>query len=155
VLTEASITVRYLDEMLGGTNNADLLAERAGQRVLVEVKSASGAPGERLVEAPARHLATWPRLRPDLPVEGVVLVLNHQTNTHPLDRDPAPYRRPEFVSSLQMPIFTTRQLFDWWRSGEHEAIRAAIFGRHANATPSDEASANALGGRGRRWFGRR
>jgi hypothetical protein len=100
VLTDAGIAVQNVDELLGDTSNADLLAEHRGHRVLVEVKSCVGAPGERLAEAPARHLGTWPQLRPDLPADGIVFVLNHQTNTHPLDRDAVPYRRPEFVTSL-------------------------------------------------------
>jgi len=81
-------------------------------------------------------LATWPQLRPDLPADGIVFVLNHQTNTHPLDRDAAPYRRPEFVTSLPFPVITTRELFDWWRLGEHAAVRAAVFGSGERAAPA-------------------
>jgi hypothetical protein len=128
VLRDAGISVQDIDELLGDTLNADLLAEYGGRRLLVEVKGAGRAPSERLAEAPARHLATWPKLRPELPVDGVVLVLNHQANTHPLDRDAAPYRRPEFVASLTFPVLSTLQLFNWWRTGNHEAPRAALFG---------------------------
>jgi hypothetical protein len=108
--------------------------------VLVEVKAAAGNAGERLAEAPARHLATWPELRTDLPVTGVVLVINHQTKTHPLDRT-APYTRPEFVASLSVPVLTTRQLFDWWRVGAFAQLRSAVIGN----TPPELAEDNDLG----------
>jgi hypothetical protein len=158
VLTDAAIAVHDVDELLGDTSNADLLAEHGGRRVLVEVKSSGGAPSERLAEAPARHLATWPRLRPDLPADDVVLVLNHQTNTHPLDRDAAPYRRPEFVASLPFSVLTTRQLFDWWRSGDHPAVRAAVFGTAAHVATSGRPSTgdqSPLSRKRRRLFDRR
>jgi hypothetical protein len=96
--------------------------------MLVEVKSASGNPSESLVDDALRHLATWPALRPDLPVEGVVLVVNHQTRLHPFDRPDEPYSRPEFVQSLKVPVITTRRMFDWWRAGNAPAILAATFG---------------------------
>jgi hypothetical protein len=128
VLADAKIAVQDLDELLGETSNADLIAEYGPRRVLVEVKSSGGAAGERLAEAPARHLATWHELRPDLPVDGVVLVLNHQTKLHPLDRETTPYRRAEFVAALSFPVVTTGQLYDWWRDGDSDAVRAAIFG---------------------------
>jgi hypothetical protein len=136
VLVDAHVDVTDLDVLLGDTTNADLLAGSGGRRVLVEVKSASGNPSERLAEAPARHLATWPHLRPDLPAEGVVLVLNHQTNTHPLDRTPQPFTRPEFVAALTSPVLTTRQLFDWWRVGDFSRIRSALFGDDPDPTAS-------------------
>ncbi|HUX72144.1 MAG TPA: hypothetical protein VMV41_16630, partial [Cellulomonadaceae bacterium] len=98
------------------------------RKVLVEVKSASGNPKETLAEAPMRHLTTWPSLRPGIAVSGVALILNHQHKTHPLDRSPSPYSRPEFVNALQFPVISTTQLFEWWRHDELDAIREAIFG---------------------------
>ena len=157
VLADAGIAVQDVDELLGDTGNADLLVEYAGRRLLVEVKSCTGPAGERLVEAPRRHLSTWPQLRASLPVDGVVLVLNHQTKTHPLDREGQPYRRPEFVASLEFAVLTTRQLFDWWRAGDHDAVRAAVMGTPHRDTPvANMAPTSAADGRRRRWrFGQR
>jgi hypothetical protein len=128
VLRDAGIAVEELDDLLDGTVGADLLASWGGRRLLIEVKSASGSPKESLAEAPVRHLATWPHLRPGIVVSGVALVVNHQTRTHPLDRTAQPYSRPEFVASLTFPVLATTALYDWWRRGEHAALRAALFG---------------------------
>jgi hypothetical protein len=128
LLTDAGLTIWDVDEMLGTTANADLLASWADRNVLIEVKSTTGNAPEKLAEAPTRHLATWPELRPDIAVSGVALVLSHQTKAHPLDRSPAPYSRQEFVASLSFPVVTTLQLFEWWRQDHYIAIRAAIFG---------------------------
>jgi hypothetical protein len=128
VLTDAGVAIRDLDELLGTTANADLLASWRDRNILIEVKSATGNAPERLAEAPSRHLATWPQLRPQIPVEGVVLVVNHQSKTHPLDRSPQPYSRTEFIDSLAFPVISAMQLFGWWRRGDHEAIRSAFFG---------------------------
>ena len=127
VLTDAGLKVRDVDAMLDATANADLLVTWGDRTVLAEVKSATGNPKEALAEAPMRHLATWPGLRPDIAVSGVVLILNHQTKTHPLDRSPSPYSRHEFVNTLRFPVISTTQLFEWWRQGEHDAIREALF----------------------------
>lgn len=157
VLADAGIEVQDVDEMLGDTSNADLLVDYAGRRLLVEVKSCGGPAGERLAEAPGRHLSTWPQLRPDLPVDGIVLVLNHQTKTHPLDRDAEPYRRPEFVESLQFPVVTTRQLFYWWRAGDHETLRVAVMGTRKGVSATGRPTQTvAIPGRRKRWpFGQR
>lgn len=130
VLRDAGIEVQDLDELLGATSNADLLATFMGQTVLIEVKSTGGNAAENLTEAARRHLATWPQLRPDIAVTDVVLVINHQTRTHPLDRSPAPYARREFVASVQFPVLSSMQLFDWWRTEKHDAVRAALFPQH-------------------------
>jgi hypothetical protein len=91
-------------ELFNDTISADLLASTGQRHMLVEVKSSSGNPSEGLVDDALRHFATWPALRPELPVEGVVLVLNHQTRLHPLDRAEEPYTRPEFVQSLKIMV---------------------------------------------------
>jgi hypothetical protein len=75
VLGDAGCEVQSLDRLFGETVNADLLLEYQGRRRLVEVKSASGNVWERLVETTRRHLATWPALRPDIGVEGIVLIV--------------------------------------------------------------------------------
>lgn len=128
VLRSAGMDVVNLDELFNDTISADLLAFKGQHRILVEVKSASGNPSESLVDDTLRHLATWPALRPELPVEGIVLVLNHQTRLNPLDRPNEPYARPEFVQSLKIPVITTRRLFDWWQAGDAAEIVAAVFG---------------------------
>jgi hypothetical protein len=128
VLRSAGLDVVNLDELFNDTISADLLASTGQYRILVEVKSASGNPSESLVDDTLRHLATWPALRPELPVEGIVLVLNHQTRLNPLDRPNEPYTRPEFVQSLKIPVITTRRLFDWWRAGDAAEIVEAVFG---------------------------
>ena len=127
LLRDAELQVISLDELFGDTVSADLLVTWGARRLLVEVKSASGNPSESLAEPPVRHLRTWPNLKPDLPVSGVVLVLSHQIRSHPLDRSPEPYSRREFVDSLTFPIVTTRRLFESWRLGDYEAIRGALF----------------------------
>jgi hypothetical protein len=127
VLTQAGCHVTPLDRLLTRTASADLLVTRGGRSRLVEVKSASGRAGERLVDDARRHLDTWPQLRPDIQVEGITLIVNHQTNTHPLDRSAVVYSRPEFVQSLTMPVITTLELFDAWRQSDFDAICNAVF----------------------------
>ncbi len=134
VLRDAGMEARSVDEMLSATVNADLFATWAGNSVLVEVKGTSGNAPENLAEPARRHLTTWPQLRPDLTVRGVVLIVNHQARTQPLDRTPAPFNRREFVESLTFPVLSTRQLYDWWRRGEHAEIRSALFGDAARST---------------------
>jgi hypothetical protein len=88
-----------------------------------------------------------------------VLVLNHQTNTHPLDRQAAPYSRREFFDALTFPILTTRQLFDWWRADDHEAVRVAVFGAASAKAAAQKKDPSAelphQPQTGRRFFGRR
>jgi FAD dependent oxidoreductase len=88
VLTAAGLSVVDLDTALGATKSADLLvsAAPAGPRRLVEVKGVGGAAQEHLVGHLQRHLGTWPQLRPDEPVTGGVLVVNHQHKLHPAER---------------------------------------------------------------------
>jgi hypothetical protein len=128
VLEGAGVEVENLDETFEDTISADLLASIGSRRMLVEVKSATGNAAENLVEVAAKHLRTWPALRPNDPVDGIVLVLNHQTRIHPDDRQPEPYARREFLQSLTMPVIPTRRLFDWWRVGDEPAIVTSIFG---------------------------
>lgn len=127
VLQAAGCQVIDLDRELGRTVSADLLVSHEGESRLVEVKSAAGNAGEQLVGALYRHLDTWPQLRPDLPVGGGVLVVNHQHRLDPAERDAQVYSRPEFVASLRVPVVGSRSLFDWWRRSDWEAIRAAVF----------------------------
>lgn len=95
VLEAAGLVVVSLDELLGDTTSADLLASYGPERRLVEIKSASGNAGESLVGQLERHLQTWPQLRPDEPVAGGVLVVNHQYRLEPAERTPSVYVRQE------------------------------------------------------------
>ncbi|MGA9678823.1 MAG: hypothetical protein WBR28_27380 [Mycobacterium sp.] len=138
VLTDASCQVTPLDSLLASTASADLLVAQGDRRRLVEVKSASGNASERLVDDAGRHLNTWPQLRPEIQVEGITLIVNHQTNTHPLNRSAVVYTRPEFVQSLTLPVITTLQLFDAWRHGDFDAIRKAVYPGTAQPRPEAE-----------------
>jgi len=98
------------------------------RRWLVEVKSASGNASERLVETARKHLDTWRVLRPDVEVQGIVPVVNHQMNSHPAERSRNAYSRPEFVESLTVPVTTALQLHHAWRRGDMGVIRGAVVG---------------------------
>jgi hypothetical protein len=75
-----------------------------------------------------RHLATWPELRPQEPVDGGVLIVNHQHKLEPYQRAPQVYSRREFVAALTVPVLSTRALFDWWRVSDWSAIRQGVLG---------------------------
>jgi hypothetical protein len=129
VLTDAGLDVVDLDEFVGRTDSADLLVtDGRGQRLLVEVKSASGMPSERLVGDLSRHLQTWPQIRDDLPVGGGLLVVNHQMRVPPAERSPRLFTRVAFVESLTVATLSSIELFGWWRRGDFTAIREALFG---------------------------
>ena len=128
VLQNAGVATVNLDAELGGTKSADLLATFQQQRRLVEVKASSGATSEALVGDLQRHLATWPELRPQEPVDGGVLIVNHQHKLEPYQRAPQVYSRREFVAALTVPVLSTRALFDWWRVSDWSAIRRAVLG---------------------------
>lgn len=124
VLEEAGFSVEDLDETLGAGASADLVVSREGHRWLVEVKSASGNAGEDLVEDLQRHLRVWPGEE----VAGGILIVNHQHGRPPLERQPVPYTRQEFVASLPGPVISSLALFGWWRDGDRDAIINAISG---------------------------
>jgi hypothetical protein len=127
VLTAAGLRIVDLDEEFSATKSADLLVSAGGPpRRLVEVKAASGAAQEHLVGHLQRHLDTWPQLRPELPVTGGVLVVNHQHKLHPSERTAHVYSRPEFVAALPVTVLTTVDLFRWWRAADWTSIRAAV-----------------------------
>ncbi|GAA4727603.1 hypothetical protein Prum_068420 [Phytohabitans rumicis] len=129
VLTAAGLSVIDLDAELGAPQSADLLASAPGSnRKLVEVKGAGGAAQENLVGYLQRHLDTWPQLRPDQPVDGGVLVVNHQHKLPPAERTAQVYTRPEFVAALTVSVVSSLQLFRWWRVRDWPAIRVAILG---------------------------
>jgi hypothetical protein len=146
VLAAAGLRTVDLDEELGSTKSADLLVSTDGPpRRLVEVKAVSGAAPEQLVSRLERHLATWPQLRPDEPVAGGVLVINHQHRLHPSERTAHIYSRPEFVAALPVTVVSTMQLFNWWRAADWTAIRTTMLGNDpiraaATSLPTDEAT---------------
>lgn len=118
------------------------------------MQSASEDAGERLVSDACRHLDTWPQLRPDLEVEGITLVVDHQRSAAPSDRAAAVYFRREFVQSLTMPVVTTRELFDAWGRKDYADIRRAIFPEMAQPDPAPPATPTpsvAPGPRRRPW----
>ncbi|SCF66228.1 hypothetical protein [Streptomyces sp. Ncost-T10-10d] len=129
VLRAAGFSVTDLDAELGATKSADLLAVLDQETCLIEVKSASGPASERLVSDLRRHLETWPQLRPNRPVTCSALIVNHQHRLDPARRPTEVYQRKEFVDTLNFPVLTTGQLFDWWRAQDWSAVRTAVLGR--------------------------
>src|SRR6185312_11873289 len=126
VLTSAGFHTVDLDHELGGSKSADLLATRGNSRILIEVKSTTGRAPESLTDDLQRHRNTWPSLRPDEPVHGAALVVNHQHRLPLHERSPEIYTRREFVSTLQFPVIHTGTLFEWWRTADWDHIRAAL-----------------------------
>ncbi len=137
-LTMAGLEVTNLDRLFGAGRSADLLASRGGRHWLVEIKSASGNTGERLLGDLERHERTWSELSRPETLNGGVLIVNHQYNLPPLDRSSSPYTRAEFLASLSHPVIPTTALFAWWRDRDDAAIINAIEGgaicHHADLT---------------------
>lgn len=165
VLAAAGLSTVDLDAELGGTKSADLLVSvEGGSARLVEVKGVSGPAQENLVGHLQRHLETWPKLRPEVPVSGGVLIVNYQHKLHPSERSPEAYSRPEFVASLEsspVTLIGTVQLFNWWRSADWTAIRTAVLGTAPASGLASAADQSAGAGQQerasgrRRWLGRR
>jgi hypothetical protein len=128
VLTDAGFTTTNLDQELGETRSADLLAMLGLHSRLVEVKAASGSASENLVADLQRHLDTWPHLEPKTPVGGGALVVNHQHKLPPAQRARQVYTRPEFTKALTVPVIATRDLFDWWKESDWPAIQRTLLG---------------------------
>jgi hypothetical protein len=126
VLTEAGLSVVALDDALGATSSADLLVSLGSRRRLVEIKSARGDASEAFMDRLQSHVRNWPERDRD-PVEGGVLVVNHQHRLPPADRREAVYQRPEFTDHLPAPVISTLQLFEWWRTQDWTSVREAVF----------------------------
>lgn len=137
VLTAAGFVTLNLDEELGDTRSADLVATLGEHSRLVEVKAAGGSASERLVADLHRHLDTWPQLRPQQPIGGGVLVVNHQHKLPPDQRTRRLYTRPEFVSALTVQLITARELFDWWRASDWASIQNAVLRAPSSADEAD------------------
>jgi hypothetical protein len=155
VLADAGLRVEPLDRALG-TKSADLLVEYADHRVLVEVKSSGGPAPEKFVDAVRRHCQTWPELRPDERLTGVVLVVNHQHKQPPAQRHESVYQRREFVDSLELPVISTREVLDAWRHRDWARVREAV-GVESSVPRIDLATAESTpveGGVKRSWWRR-
>ena len=127
LLRDAGIAVTDIDQMLGRTANADLLAELDGYRVIIEVKSAGGRPSEKLYDDLQSHLREWPTTTRSA-LDGGVLIINHQWKLEPEQRDLSPYNRPEFLSAQTSPVVSSTWLFDAWRTEDWARITSGIFG---------------------------
>jgi hypothetical protein len=136
VLRAAGFTVTDLDQELGGTRSADLLAVLGGQVCLIEVKSASGSAPESLASHLERHRDTWPQLRPGQPVTCAALIVNHQHKLDPANRTQDVYQRREFIETLAFPALATRDIFEWWRDKDWTAVRTGVLGS-ASASAGD------------------
>ncbi|MEU1548965.1 hypothetical protein [Nocardia sp. NPDC005745] len=134
VLRDAGLTTNNLDIREKGTWSADLLAYANGRSQLVEVKSARGHAGESLVGDLMRHLDTWRAARPDEPVTGGTLIVNHEYRAEPDQRNRQVYRRPEFIAGLTVHVVSTLDLFQWWKAANWAAIRSAVLG---TASPNE------------------
>jgi hypothetical protein len=143
VMVDAGFEVVDLDEALSGTKSADLLVRYHGDARLVEVKAAAGRPSEDLVRDVERHLATWSQVGAGERVEEGCLVINYEHRLPPRARGNQAYTRPEFVASLKVPVIGTVALFDLWRAGAWDLIRAAVLGdtvQHGAASNTTRAS---------------
>ncbi|WP_051812172.1 hypothetical protein [Kitasatospora sp. MBT63] len=138
VLVAAGATVTRLDDVYG-PESADLLAEYCGLRRLVEVKSAGNRPPQNLPDKLLKHLATWPNLDGAEPVDGGVLVVNHQIKLPPARRDAEVYTDRAFADALTVPVIGSTRLFEWWRREDWESVRHAVFGDTTEVRPVEHA----------------
>lgn len=136
VLVAAGAAVTRLDDVYG-TKSADLLAEYGGRRLLVEVKSANHRPPQSLPDKLVKHLNTWHGLTGTEPVDGGVLVINHQIRLPPAQRDAEVYTDRAFADALTVPVIGSARLFDWWRREDWDAMRHAVFGDTGGAQPPE------------------
>ncbi|MGC4991929.1 hypothetical protein [Nocardia salmonicida] len=127
-LSDAGISTIDLDTGEKGTWSADLLASAGGPGRLVEVKSESGRAKETLVGDLLKHLGTWRAERPEEPVSGGTLIVNHQRKVAPEKREPKVYSRQEFVKSLTVEVIGSVELFRWWKNSDWPTIRRAVLG---------------------------
>jgi hypothetical protein len=127
VLVAAGVTVTRLDDVYG-PESADLLAEYGGLRVLIEVKSAKNRSPHSLPDKLLTHLKSWPHRPGAEPVDGGVLVVNHQVLLPPSQRDAEVYTDRVFANSLTVPVIGSIRLLDWWIHEDWASIRRAVFG---------------------------
>lgn len=149
VLGDAGLSVEDLDERFGNTVSADLLVTDA-VRVLVEVKSSNQSAGEDLAIKLTKHLATWPKILPDEPVDRGVLVVNHQLRVPVEQRNARVYTNQAFVDTLDFEVVSTRDLLTWWLRRDWVTIRR-VFGGGTAETSSASGSAGEVAPRRRRF----
>ncbi|NGY65093.1 hypothetical protein G7043_39895 [Lentzea sp. NEAU-D13] len=135
VLDDAGLSPTNLDRSEKGTWSADLLVGLGSRKQLVEVKAVSGTASESLVGDLLRHLDTWRSAKPDLPVEGGTLIVNHQRRRQPEERERTIYNRPELVKANTVRVVSTLDLFDWWKDSNWSAIQQAVLGCPVAAPP--------------------
>lgn len=163
-LSEAGIQVQQLDMVLGEPASADLLCTLGGRSVLAEIKSVGGNASESLYAALVKHVDAWQANPNRPPIDGGVLVINHEHKKDPADRSPSPYTRQAFLDSQQYPVVTAADLFDAWRTDDRERARALLFGGgFAEVQPMKMSAASSTAGRApeesearrRKWWPRR
>ena len=135
VLRDAGLQVEDLDERFGDTISADLLVIGHGLNVLVEVKSSNQTAGEDLAAKLTKHLATWPTIAPNDPLDRGVLVVSHQLRLPIEARAEQVYARKEFKDTLSFQVIATRTLLNWWLQQDWDTIRR-VFGTPASANPA-------------------
>lgn len=135
ILRDAGLQVEDLDERFGDTISADLLVTGHVLNVLVEVKSSNQTASEDLAAKLTKHLATWPTIAPNDPLDRGVLVVNHQLRLPIEARTEQVYARKEFVDILRFQVIPTRTLLNWWLQQDWDTIRR-VFGAPVSATPA-------------------
>lgn len=135
ILRDAGLQVEDLDERFGDTISADLLVTGHVLNVLVEVKSSNQTASEDLAAKLTKHLATWPTIAPNDPLNRGVLVVNHQLQLPTEVRTEQVYARKEFVDTLSFQVIAMRTLLNWWLQQDWDTIRR-VFGAAVSATPA-------------------
>ncbi|MFH8620121.1 hypothetical protein ACH4E8_34270 [Streptomyces sp. NPDC017979] len=107
------------------------------------VFSGTVAPGIHLPDKLLKHLNTWPGLTGTKPVDGGVLVVNHQIKLQPAQRDVEVYTDRAFAEALTVPVIGSARLFDRWRRGDWDAVRHAVFGETGVVQPPESATPDA------------
>lgn len=153
VLRDAGLGVEDLDDRFGDTISADLLVTDA-VRVLVEVKSSNQSAGEDLAIKLTKHLATWPKISPDEPVDRGVLVVNHQLRVPVDQRSEKVYTNQAFIDTLDFEVVSTRDLLPWWLRRDWATIRRVFGGQTADTSSGSRTAAEVAPRRRRFRFSR-
>lgn len=127
VFRDAGLRVVDLDVELESTSSADLLVEADdGQLVLVEVKASKGPASEDLMSKLAKHVQTWPEIRPNQTLALGLLVVNHEQRKAPAERTLEPFSRSEFLATMLYPALGSVLLLRWWLAEDWTSIRACL-----------------------------
>jgi hypothetical protein len=90
---------------------------------------AANKAAEPIVFDVVKHLRTWPSLGRSELLEAGILVLNHNHREAPGSRPAAPFRRREFVESLNslgVTVIAATQICAWWAAEDFPSIEAAV-----------------------------